>query len=231
MTTEASRPQPSPASPRTDQPAARKRSPIERVIVWGLILALVAVMGLEARARIGYDKTRDALEARNLERLSTLEDAIHFWPARQKKTIWNQPLIELKWFSLVHDYRIALLIDSIDSDDPRVTTFRTAGEENGILSREGVPEPQDPPPGSEAPDPSAYGSRPSGPAPADDSAPAGDAAPAGDSDAGSEAGQEANPGSPSPTVDAADPGSETGADSPTGDAPPEGAATDSDESR
>ena len=191
MTTEASRPQPSPGAPRSDQPAARKRSPVERVIVWGLILVLVAVVGLEARARLGYDRTLEALEARNLGRLSTLEDAIHFAPARQPKTIRHQSVLELKWFSLLHDYRIGLIIDSVESDDPLVMTFHTAGEENGLLALEGKPEAENEPlaGGGGGPPPmhEAYaGGAPSGPA--EDGAP-----PAGDTDDGAGADPDADP--------------------------------------
>lgn len=142
MTTEASRPQPSPSAPRTDQPAARKRSTVERVIVWGVILVLVVLVGLEARARIGYTNTLSALEERDLGPLSTLQDAFHFWPAQERKTIHYQPLVVLKWFSLLHDYRIALMVDSVEAEDPLVTTFHTAGEEHSILAREGQPLPE-----------------------------------------------------------------------------------------
>ena len=200
MTTEASRPQPSPASPRSDQPPARRRSPIERVIVWGLILVLVTAVGLEARARIGYDKTLDALEARNLDRLSTLEDAIHFAPSRQLKTIRLQPVLELKWFSLLRDYRIALIIDSVDSDDPRVMTFQTAGEENGILALEGRPEPENPPPGSEGgtmpSGPPMHDASGGGPAGGQNGPPGGDAT-AGDGGAGDDPGADAGDASSS----------------------------------
>ena len=162
MTTEQPRPQSSQPSPRSQPAPARKRSPIERAIVWGLILVLLIVGGLEARARFGYKGTLDALEGDDVKlgKLSTLRDSIKFWPSEEKMDIHGRPVLILEWFSLLNVYRIALLVDSTQTDDPSVLTFQTAGEEDGILAKIGTP----PPVASEGPDSDGMPSMGGGPA-------------------------------------------------------------------
>jgi hypothetical protein len=109
---------------------------------------LVILGGLEARARFGYQGTLDALEAENakLGRLSTIRDSIKLWPSEEKMDVHGRPILLLKWFSLLNDYRIALLIDSLEEPDPSVMTFQTAGEENSVIAKIGTtpPEPSEP---------------------------------------------------------------------------------------
>jgi hypothetical protein len=52
-------------SPSASKPATTKpRSPVERIVVWGLIALLLVVVGLEASAKFSYQKAIDALEAK-----------------------------------------------------------------------------------------------------------------------------------------------------------------------
>lgn len=55
-------------SPTPAAPARKPRSSVERALVWGGILVLLAVVGVQAQARFGYDqslkRTQGALEAK-----------------------------------------------------------------------------------------------------------------------------------------------------------------------
>lgn len=57
-----SSPRPS-AAAASKSPAPPRRNPAERVVVWGLIIALVVVVGVEGAARIGYDRSRENILA------------------------------------------------------------------------------------------------------------------------------------------------------------------------
>lgn len=50
-------------APANPTPSRKPRSPVERVIVWGVIAGLSVVMGLQWRAHNGFSKTRNAIQA------------------------------------------------------------------------------------------------------------------------------------------------------------------------
>lgn len=54
--------QESSASQQPSPPPKKSRSPVERIIVWGIILALAIAAGFQARARFGYHQTLGALQ-------------------------------------------------------------------------------------------------------------------------------------------------------------------------
>ena len=115
-------------------PPNRARNPIERVIVWGGIAALVGVTLFEAHARLGYSSTIAGLTRQfrdDYDRVSSLSEV--------RKSVWGFPRedsvaspsksrrnIELKWPSLLNDYRVEFAMER-EGDDPIVLGFSTPG--------------------------------------------------------------------------------------------------------
>ncbi|HUG90193.1 MAG TPA: hypothetical protein VML55_05140 [Planctomycetaceae bacterium] len=156
MATEHARPQPSQPSRPSEAASGRNRSPIERAIVWGVILVLLVVGLIEAHARLGYSNTITRLEDGQLGPLSSMRENVQFWPIESRENVRIEgadwPVVTLKWFSFLHDYRIALHVDSVEAEDPVVLKISTAGEDDGILAR-AAREPAEARPGG--PDPNA----------------------------------------------------------------------------
>jgi hypothetical protein len=140
--------------PSTHAPQRKRRSPVERAIVWAVIIALVLVVAIEARARIGYSRSLSQFEETVLGKQPTLselrESSIHLWPSESREQRAGRNVIVLKWFSLLHDYRIGLVVPSLEEEDPYVTRFETPGEESSVLNKDLGPAPpvaEEPPPG------------------------------------------------------------------------------------
>jgi hypothetical protein len=73
----------------TKQAAKKSRSPIERVLVWGLILVGVVVIGFEARARFAYSNTVNAITPAIQE--SSEGTALTMAEVEQRKLISGSP--------------------------------------------------------------------------------------------------------------------------------------------
>lgn len=87
--------------------AAKKRSPVERVIVWGGIVLMLGVLLIEYRAKTGYDTTISALLS-----LSDTNGDVTMEEARQKMTGFTsvngpvpnadgQDVYTYRWFSIL----------------------------------------------------------------------------------------------------------------------------------
>ncbi len=125
------------AEPVVDEPSEKPtRNPIERVIVWGLIGALLVVMGIEARAQRGYTMSLDAFQkafSDGEEIEIALDDArklMALGPAEVKAPDEHGPFhyydyYRFSWFSLFKsgDYEITLKVT--DDDDLNVVSFST----------------------------------------------------------------------------------------------------------
>ena len=119
----------SPPSPK------KKRSPIERVIVWGLIGILFAVALWEGFARFGYqltlDRWQDAIAAAESGdgdgalKLAEAEDMVIGFPSRSEQDAEEaRKTVTFQWNSLFkRDYRIAL---TYGGDPPDVLGLETA---------------------------------------------------------------------------------------------------------
>ena len=131
---------PSPASPSpapANKADKKPRSPVERVIVWGGIAVLGCLTLFEARQKYSYDPTVGQLKVVLKEvlidggepvKLSEVRKVIYGSPLEtpmpDERNIYRQ--IQLKWPSLVKDYRVNLVVEA-KGDDPIVFEFNTPG--------------------------------------------------------------------------------------------------------
>jgi hypothetical protein len=101
-------------------PAKAARSPLERILVWGGIVALILVVAYQAHARFGYDMTRKALEQRLAEDegqeakqlfIKDLDQYVVGWPSRkQEQKNKHQATVELTWPGLGPSYTYGMVV-------------------------------------------------------------------------------------------------------------------------
>lgn len=108
------------AANRSDSQGSAKakppRSPVERIIVWGGILVLLLLVAAQARARIGYQMTVDALRERVLLDeganpqsllLKDIDQHIVGWPNRtEEKFGKTEHVVTLTWKGLLSTYGV-----------------------------------------------------------------------------------------------------------------------------
>tara|TARA_R110002072_G_scaffold303140_2_gene495647 strand:+ start:17747 stop:18547 length:801 start_codon:yes stop_codon:yes gene_type:complete len=112
------------------------RNPVERVIVWGLIAALLVVAGIEARAQRGYTMSLNAFQAAFADSeeveisLDEARQLMVLGPTEVKSPKRFGPLhyydyYRFSWFSLFKsgDYEITLKVT--DNEELNVTSFST----------------------------------------------------------------------------------------------------------
>ncbi|MBW3539710.1 MAG: EF-hand domain-containing protein [Planctomycetes bacterium] len=145
-------PNPSQAQPKVVRsgaaPAnpAKKRSPIERIVVWVLIVGLLVVVGLEWRARHGYNTTMEDVQAAVDEAaaakstdakgltLAGAQDLISSSPSARRDKVNGLPVQVLKWRGPVgsllgREYELHLVLSSADAKDPIVLGVSTPVDE------------------------------------------------------------------------------------------------------
>lgn len=128
----------------SDKPTSaptRKRSPIERIVVWGLIVFLAVAVALEYRGMQGYKQTLNALEdkadAARLEpdkpfKLSEAKSLATMGAAFSEPAEKNGSIeCSASWFtflSFLPDRHYAIYLGLSDAgEDPDVTGITTAG--------------------------------------------------------------------------------------------------------
>lgn len=183
----------------TSQETAKPRSPVERIIVWGLILIGGGIAIYEGRAKLGYTNTLSSIQSRmeanensgkeeaDLKLSDAKANLISGGPSYSELTpdFANSQLVSLTWPSLFKEYELILRLDS-DQEDAIVLGLETPNAEpepepKVVESDESDPGMMPGAPGMGAGDPGAGGSgRPQRPG-GDDPAGAGDAPPEGDS--------------------------------------------------
>jgi len=115
---------------------SKKRSPVERAIVWSMIAGLLVIVGIEATAKNGYDSTRTAVQ----DRISSdPEGDVSYSEVQTLLTgyfsevqadgprvggIATSQYITYRWFSLFKNYELRLTIET-GEDDPLVLGFET----------------------------------------------------------------------------------------------------------
>jgi hypothetical protein len=92
------------------------RSPVERIIVWGGILVLLVLVAAQARARMGYQMTVDALRERVMLDeganpqsllLKDIDQHIVGWPNRtEEKFGKTEQVVTLTWKGLLSTYGV-----------------------------------------------------------------------------------------------------------------------------
>ena len=117
--------------PIKPSPVVRKRSPLERLFVWGGILLLLAVVLVEWRARAGYDATFSELQLklRDGKRvpIADLPGHIRGFAYQGEETNGRRRWVTLKWPSLfkrhmlrlgVADQNQVYFVEPYDNDEP-----------------------------------------------------------------------------------------------------------------
>jgi hypothetical protein len=117
--------QASPVPPKSQpggQTAApqKQRSPAEKVVVWGGILLLLVLVGVQARARLGYSKTLQALQDRMAEDegananplfVKDLGNFVYGWPSQKDESKGKHlSTIELTWTGLPMTKPLGLVV-------------------------------------------------------------------------------------------------------------------------
>lgn len=160
--------QPAQSSPAA--PARKPRSSGEKIVVWGGIIVLLAVVAYQARARLGYNMTLKALEGRLAQDegvdgkallAADLDNYIVGWPSREvsEKSKFLKT-VKLTWPGLTSSFVMTVEIDP--SEEPEsggsVTAVQTSGYEDPPapeIEMKPMPEPgaeAAPPAGAEPPD-------------------------------------------------------------------------------
>lgn len=118
-----------------DDQTTKKRSPVERVVVWGIIGILVVVVAIEARARFAYSSTLNAVTAlikksEESNEYATLNEAREVFAGSPSES--PQPpgrfeqIIQLTWFSLLKTYQLDLEVEP-NEDNPAILGVATSG--------------------------------------------------------------------------------------------------------
>lgn len=112
--------------------ATKRRNPVERLFVWGLIAALAVTAILQWRARHGYEATLTALQtaiARSEQgdplKLSEAERLMHGTPARLRERQRISQTFSYRWRGVYRDYWINLQTESDLASDPVVLGLET----------------------------------------------------------------------------------------------------------
>lgn len=139
-----------PASPPGGETAApsKKRSSAEKLVVWGGIVLLLLLVALQARARLGYTKTLEALQDRMAEDegvnanpllVKDLPQYLYGWPAqREEKRGRHLTTIELTWTGLPMTKPLGLVV-GYDPEEAGGTVM--ALETSGFVPGEPPPQP------------------------------------------------------------------------------------------
>lgn len=158
--------QETPQSPASNTPAAPKksRSPVERIVVYSMIVVLLVLVGIQAHARFGYTMTLNNLRPRiddedpNVEALPITEipEYIVGWPSRSEGEVSNTvKSIEYRWTGLLgKSYGLTLTYntlsepytvqglasdDAAEPEDPFADEAAPAAEEGGDAGAEQGP--------------------------------------------------------------------------------------------
>ncbi|MFO1095603.1 MAG: hypothetical protein U0992_20210 [Planctomycetaceae bacterium] len=117
-------------------PAKPARSPAERLIVWGGIIVLVGLVLFQARARVGYTTTLNALQERLAEDegaeakqlfIKDLDQYVVGWPSRkEEKKNEHKSTLALTWPGLSASYGIVVNYDPSEEGQP-VIGLETVG--------------------------------------------------------------------------------------------------------
>lgn len=106
----------------TDQSVTRKkRSPLERTIVWGFIFIALIVVLIEGNARFGYSQTLAQMQNQmdmsekdqdDVFFLSEADELVKGFPIREERVTKSSRKLQYRWFSLFKSYVIQISLDS-----------------------------------------------------------------------------------------------------------------------
>lgn len=110
----------------------KRRSPVERALVWAVICLLIVVAGLEGWSRYGYTRSVRSLQAALAENDKTGKEIPL---AEVDRVLYGTPIlagvkrderrqyVRYTWWSLVRDYEIELTAET--DDDPAILSLET----------------------------------------------------------------------------------------------------------
>jgi len=144
MSQTESAPETPPDPSNTETATKPSRHPVERLFVWAVIAIGVVVVGIEARARFGYnqtfssisDKLKEVDESQDPNAALSLDEALKLValspkmsdvekippPSMGVPAVWHK---KLKWFSLAKEYEITLVMDGDDDGKQTVIGIET----------------------------------------------------------------------------------------------------------
>jgi len=129
----------------------KQRSSTEKVVVWVGILILLALVALQARARLGYSKTLEALQDRMAEdegvnanplMVKDLNDYVFGWPSRKEESKGKHlSTIEMTWAGLPLTKPLGLVVGyDPDESGGTVMALETSGfAQSDSQAEDGVP--------------------------------------------------------------------------------------------
>lgn len=135
----------------------KRRSALERGLVWGGIALLLALAAVEAHARLGYSRSLNAIEdlfeaAREAQPVGWTDVApsISGFPLTSVRDETLAEIRTYRWWSLLHDYRIHLRVVTTGSDagdaTSEVVAYATGAD--SLSQRAEIPDNPAPPPES-----------------------------------------------------------------------------------
>ncbi|PHR89020.1 MAG: hypothetical protein COA78_36145, partial [Blastopirellula sp.] len=137
------------AAPENKQVAnKKKRSPIERAIVWGAISVFLIVLLVEVNARYGYSKTlaemQNRIQLQDEGKDFTLADAkeiVKGFPYGEERLTNSGKEVQYRWLSLFRTFAIKLNVDNDDQIQSLETDADPFGDEKvqANLSKPYVP--------------------------------------------------------------------------------------------
>ena len=111
--------------PATSKPV-KKRSSLERGIVWGAILLMLLVVGMEWKSQSDYTASLNKLENQLTTEtplvLSDLPQHTSGYYGRSEQVVDGERIVTLSWPSLFKTYKLILPIEK----NERITSFETA---------------------------------------------------------------------------------------------------------
>ena len=135
------------ANPQTSSAAkpavkpVKSRSPVERVVVWGLIAALIVVLGIEGYAKTTYDSTLSTLKSKIDESeasgdvtLTQAQGYVRGAYRRAESQDKRGKRVVFRWFSLFKQYIVQLnatqqdIVLSYETPDAPPETLTTPPE-------------------------------------------------------------------------------------------------------
>jgi hypothetical protein len=121
-------------SPEAAPPSRKPRNPVERALVWGLILALLVVTAVEARARLAYSQSlsrlQDAITAAEATQVSEFKidhvpALLAGSPSEHHESRRFDQLAHYRWNGLFKQYGLHVsygtytkVVTGVTSDDP-----------------------------------------------------------------------------------------------------------------
>jgi hypothetical protein len=142
-----------PASPPGGETAApaKKRSSAEKRVVWGGIALLLLLVALQARARLGYSKTLEALQDRMAEDegananpllVKDLHNYVFGWPSQKEEQKGTHlKTIELTWTGLPMTQPLGLIVACDPKEEEKAGGTVMGLETSGFVQPETPPQP------------------------------------------------------------------------------------------